>query len=135
MNFKEEDLLVSNHLPLQASVEPLRSENFLHSPSFDMPDADLLSHLIELVNEISNIGEYAKRIFKTECSNLTRRVKLLAPLFDEVKEQKRSLPEEALSCFKLIENAMQNARELLKSCHFGSKLYSVSEKSYHSGRK
>jgi hypothetical protein len=128
MDSKEGDPVITNDPPQQPSLEPGRSDTFLHSPSFDMPDADLISHLIELVNEISNISEYTKRIFRTESCNLTRRVKLLAPLFDEVKEQKRSLPEEALSCFKLIEHALQSARELLKSCHSGSRLYAVSKK-------
>lgn len=95
-----------------------------HDPS----ESHLLTqHLLELVNEIASIAEFRK-VFKTECANLSRRVKLLAPLFEEVKELKATLPEPALATLRSLERALQAARDLLQSCCDGSKIYLVLER-------
>eukprot|EP00250_Pteridium_aquilinum_P014820 c22220_g6_i1 orf=1-1044(-) len=83
---------------------------------------DLLQHSVECVNDISSLSDYHK-IFKTECANLTRRVKLLSPLFEEVKDFKGSLSLQALQCFQSLDQALQSARELLQCCCSGSKIY------------
>eukprot|EP00250_Pteridium_aquilinum_P008494 c17992_g3_i1 orf=496-2496(+) len=126
-DIKQGDLLPSNDLT-QPPSGALRSDFVDSSDAVDAsPDPpSLVARLINLVDEISNFGEY-RRIFKTECANLTRRVKLLAPLFEEVKEFKGSLPDQAVTRFKYIEKALQDARELLRSCHSESKIYLVLE--------
>lgn len=106
--------------------EAFRSD-FLHSPNAASDSPNLVARLIELSNEISSNGEHRK-VFKTECANLIRRVKLLAPLFEEVKEFKGSLPDQAILSFRSIERALQAARKLLQSCHFDSKMYLVLER-------
>ena len=104
---------------------------FVDRPTLSTSDSDILVRLSDLVLEISNIGECSKRVFRTEASNLTRRVKLLSPLFEEVKEHHGGgsslpiLPNEADRQLRLIERALQAARDLLKSCQSGSKLYMV----------
>ena len=110
---------------------------FVHRPTLSTPDTDILGRLSDLVLEISNIGECSKRVFRTEASNLTRRVKLLSPLFEEVKEHHGGgsslpiLPNEADQQLRLIERALQAARDLLKSCQSGSRLYMVCCHFYH----
>lgn len=122
---KQGDLSPSSDLP-QPTCGALQSDFVDSSNAADIsPDpSSLVTRLINIVNEISNLGEY-RRIFKTECANLTRRVKLLAPLFEEVKDFKGSLPSQAISCFICIEGALQEARALLGSCHSDSKIYLV----------
>lgn len=117
---KQEDLYLS------PPSEAFRSD-FLHSPNAASDSPTLIARLIELANEISSNGE-PRKIFKTECANLIRRVKLLAPLFEEVKEFKGSLPDQAILSFRSIERALQVARELLQSCYFDSKIYLVLER-------
>eukprot|EP00250_Pteridium_aquilinum_P008496 c17992_g4_i1 orf=112-2082(+) len=112
--------------------EAFRSD-FLQSPgvanaALDASDSPtLIMRLIDLANEISSNAE-PRKIFKTECANLIRRVKLLAPLFEEVREFKGPLPDQAILTFRSIERALQAARELLRSCYFDSKIYLVLER-------
>lgn len=124
---KQGDVSPNSDLP-QPTCGALQSDFVDSSNAADIsPDpSSLVTRLINIVNEISNLGEY-RRIFKTECANLTRRVKLLAPLFEEVKDFKGSLPGQAISCFICIEGALQDARALLHSCHSDSKIYLVLE--------
>ncbi|KAH7282104.1 hypothetical protein KP509_35G012000 [Ceratopteris richardii] len=125
---KQVDLFPCSDLP-----QPLSGamrEDFVDSPNTvneASGPVDLIARLINLVNEISDLGEH-KRIFKTECSNLTRRVKLLAPLFEELKEIKRVVTDQATLRFRQIEHALQDARNLLQSCHLESKIYLVFER-------
>jgi hypothetical protein len=85
----------------------------------------LVQSLIDVVEDIASIGDF-RRIHKKECANLARRVKLLAPLFEEIRELKGALPEEAISCFNALEKALHSAKQVLQLCHDGSKLYVVS---------
>ncbi|KAG6542127.1 hypothetical protein Mapa_016479 [Marchantia paleacea] len=93
----------------------------------------LVQSLTDVVNGITQIGVY-RRTHKKECANLTRRVKLLAPLFEEVKELKGPLPEDAIVCFNALEKALYFAKQLLLLCHDGSKLYLVMEMKAVSGK-
>ncbi|MCO5568619.1 hypothetical protein L7F22_022318 [Adiantum nelumboides] len=124
---KQADLFPSSDLP-QPPSGAFRADFVDSSDAVEasLEPPGLITRLTNLVNEISNLGEY-RRIFKTECSNLTRRVKLLAPLFEEVKEIKDGLPDQAVIRFKRVERALQDARELLRSCYSDSKIYLVLE--------
>lgn len=106
--------------PPSAAVRPDLLHDFEQPPDSPL----LVQFLIELVNDVSSIGDF-RRIFKIECANLTRRVKLLAPLFEEVKEFKGSLPEQAVASFTVLRRALQAARDLLRLCHNSSKIYLV----------
>lgn len=121
---KHEDVFPSSDLPRPPSGA-LRAD-FVNTSIAEDISVDPVTRLTNLVNEISDLGEH-RRIFKTECASLTRRVKLLAPLFEEVKEFKGPLSEQAINRFEYIEQALQHARELLQSCHSDSKIYLVLE--------
>eukprot|EP01018_Ginkgo_biloba_P034036 Gb_21414 [translate_table: standard] len=88
---------------------------------------DAVESVMEIVNEISGIGE-CKSVVKKDCANLTRRVKLLAPMFEEVKEIKGTLPQETMVAFTSLFTALQSAKQLLKFGQEGSKLYLVLER-------
>lgn len=83
----------------------------------------LVQKLIEGVNSITSIGEFKN--YKKECAAVTRRVKLLPSLFEEVRDSKLPLPDAAFNCFKALEVALYAAKDLLILCHKGSKLYLV----------
>ncbi|CAM6027344.1 unnamed protein product [Sphagnum balticum] len=86
----------------------------------------LVQKLIEGVNSITSIGEFKN--YKKECAAVTRRVKLLLSLFEEVRDSKLPLPDAAFNCFKALEVALYAAKDLLILCHKGSKLYLTLER-------
>jgi len=85
----------------------------------------LVQSLIDLVNTIALKGDYIKS-HKKECAALSRRVKLLVPFFEELRESRQCIPQSVVPCFLALEDALQSANKLLQMCHSGSKLYLVS---------
>lgn len=83
----------------------------------------LVQRILEIVNVISSIGEF--KTHKKECSILTRRVKLLVPIFEEARDLNLSLSEEGIKCMNALEAALTTAKVLLLLCNKGSKLYLV----------
>ena len=83
------------------------------------------SKVIELVNEIASISEYRPPVKKQYC-NLARRLKLLIPMFEEIRDMnKDALPEDTSNAVLAFKEALQSARELLRFGSEGSKLYLV----------
>ena len=63
---------------------------------------------------------------KRVCVDLIRRVKLILPFLEEVREsQDSSLQEASISAFYALEKALCSALRLLQFCKDGSKLYLV----------
>ncbi|KAI3772347.1 hypothetical protein L6452_03531 [Arctium lappa] len=95
----------------------------------------LIQKLIDIVNEISAISDYrctVKKLF----SNLARRLKLLTPLFEEIRDIKEPLPHDSHQALLSLMEAMESAKELLQIGSEGSKIYLVLErdeimKKYH----
>lgn len=101
------------------------------SPPQSMGEGDLLSpshhqcqSLINLVNEIAVIGDY-RRTHRKDCTTLVRRIKLLMPLFEELKDTVSPPQESFSSSASSLEKALLSAKTLLQLCHDGSKLYLV----------
>jgi len=90
-----------------------------------LSQAQLIQSLIDVVNTIGLKGDYIKS-HKKECASLTRRVKLLAPLFEELRESRQRISYQAFTALQDLDNALQSANKLLQMCHDGSKLYLVS---------
>ncbi|KAK7826412.1 u-box domain-containing protein 13 [Quercus suber] len=67
-----------------------------------------------MVNEISSILEYRCMVKKHYC-NLARRLKLLIPLFEEIRNTKELVvPEEIVEALKSLREAIESAKELLR---------------------
>ncbi|XP_020229692.1 U-box domain-containing protein 14 [Cajanus cajan] len=82
----------------------------------------VMGRLVECVKEISGLPEcqnFCKRVY----GNLVRRVKLLSPLFEELKDSDESLSDEQLQSFESLLVALDSAKTLLKAVNQGSKLY------------
>lgn len=80
--------------------------------------------LIESVKAISELPE-CRNVFKKMYGNLERRVKLLSPLLEEIRDCDDDLNEEEVKGLKLLRVAMDSAKEHLESVNQGSKLYQV----------
>lgn len=85
---------------------------------------ELLQSLIELVGEISVISDYKCTVKKQYC-NLARRLKLLTPMFEEIRDTKEPLPERTLKALVSFRDALRSAKGLLRFGSEGSKIYQV----------
>ncbi|CAL0334088.1 unnamed protein product [Lupinus luteus] len=87
----------------------------------------VVQSLIELVNEIAAISDYRPMVKKQYC-NLARRLKLLTPMFEEIRElNKERIPLNTLKPLLAFKEALQSAKELLRFGSEGSKIYMVLE--------
>lgn len=89
----------------------------------------LLNQLAELVKEISGSSE-CKNSCKKMHGNLVRRIKLLSPLFEELRDGNEEIMTkiEEINGFELLKIALDSAKELLQSVNEGSKLYLALQK-------
>lgn len=87
----------------------------------------LVQSLIDTVNEISTISDYRGTVKKQYC-NLARRLKLLTPMFEEIKESREVIPEETAKALVSLKDALASAKELLRFGSEGSKIYLVLER-------
>ncbi|KAL3530738.1 hypothetical protein ACH5RR_010060 [Cinchona calisaya] len=87
----------------------------------------LAQKLIESVNEISAIADYRLTVKKQYC-NLARRLKLLTPMFEEIRDSKEALPQDSLEALAALNHALDSAKELLRFGSDGSKIYLVLER-------
>lgn len=80
--------------------------------------------LIDVVNEIASISDYRITVKKL-CSNLARRLKLLVPMFEEIRESNEPINEVTMGTLLSLKEAMSSAKDYLKFCSEGSKIYMV----------
>lgn len=93
----------------------------------EVADDSVLSQLAESVRAISELPE-CQNVCKNMYGNLVRRVKLLSPLFEELKDNGGELGEEDVKAFELLRLALDSAKDLLGSVNGGSKLYLALER-------
>ncbi|XP_020214350.1 U-box domain-containing protein 13 [Cajanus cajan] len=90
-------------------------------------EGDNASKVIELVNEIASISDYRPTVKKHYC-NLARRLKLLIPMFEEIRDMKDPIPDDTSKAVLAFKEALESATELLRFGSEGSKLYLVLER-------
>lgn len=84
---------------------------------------DLVSQLVDLVREFSRLPE-CRNAVKDMYVNLMRRVKLLNPLFEELKDSEEQLDgDDDVQGLQSLKIALNLALELLKSVNGGSKTF------------
>ncbi|XP_050211035.1 U-box domain-containing protein 14 [Mercurialis annua] len=84
--------------------------------------SELMSGLIESVKEICFLPE-CKNICKKMHGNLVRRIKLLSPLFEELRDSNEEIGKDGIKGFLLFRTALDSAIQLLKPLSQGSKVY------------
>ncbi|XP_055829473.1 U-box domain-containing protein 13-like isoform X1 [Solanum dulcamara] len=87
----------------------------------------LAQKLIEVVNEISAISDFRTSVKKEYC-NLARRLKLLIPMFEEIRDSKEPVPDDSMKALGSLKEALESTKELLKFGSEGSKIYLVLER-------
>lgn len=83
-----------------------------------------LHSLLQLVQDVSEIGDYV-RSYRKECTNVVRRAKVLAPLFEELRDSAAPLPLAALSSLRSLEATLSRSKLLLEECRDGSQFLLV----------
>ncbi|XP_038901464.1 U-box domain-containing protein 13-like [Benincasa hispida] len=78
--------------------------------------------LIDLVNDVASISDYRYAVRKQYC-NLARRLKLLIPLFEEMRDIKQPLPDDTVRALASLKEALESTKELLRQGSEGSKIY------------
>ncbi|KAA0034703.1 U-box domain-containing protein 14 [Cucumis melo var. makuwa] len=86
----------------------------------------VVNQLPESVREISGLPE-CNGICKKMYGDLIRRVKLLSPLFEELRDGEEEVELDVLKSLELLKIALDSAIELLKSVSRGSKLFQASQ--------
>lgn len=89
--------------------------------------AAVVEKLIEVVEEIAAFSDY-RNAYKKQFCNLARRIKLLAPMLEELRESRDSIPERAAATLALLHRALGSAKELLRLGSEGSKIFLVFER-------
>ncbi|XP_074585392.1 U-box domain-containing protein 13-like [Curcuma longa] len=90
------------------------------------PVGSVVEKLVNLVEEIAATSDY-RNSYKKQFSNLSRRIKLLAPMFEELKESKVAIPASALIATEKLNRALDLAKDLLLLGSKGSKIFLVLE--------
>ncbi|KAA8539270.1 hypothetical protein F0562_025962 [Nyssa sinensis] len=99
----------------------------------DDPKDALLSQLADAIRDISGLPE-CRSALKKMYSNLVRRVKLLSPLFEELKDGYEELGDDEVRGFESLLVALGSAKELLRSVNDGSKLFQALHKDIIAGK-
>ncbi|EEF32796.1 E3 ubiquitin ligase PUB14, putative [Ricinus communis] len=84
--------------------------------------SELMGELIDSVKEVCLLPE-CKNVCKKMHGNLVRRIKLLSPLFEELKDSDEAIGQAGIRGFELFRSALDSAFQLLKSTCQGSKVY------------
>jgi hypothetical protein len=85
---------------------------------------DLVEKVAELVDEIAAISDF-RNAYRRQFCNLSRRIRLLAPMLEEAKEGPRPLPEASVAALRQLRDALAAAKDLLRLGSTGSKIFLV----------
>lgn len=81
--------------------------------------------LIGLVNDVASISDYRYAVRRQYC-NLARRLKLLIPMFEEMRDMKKqALADATVTALASLKEALESTKELLRLGSEGSKIYLV----------
>lgn len=85
---------------------------------------NVVQEIVGVIESVAQFGDY-RRTQKKECYGVVRRMKLLLPLFEEIRDLERPIPETGIAWLCNLKKALLLAKKLLKTCNEGSKIYLV----------
>lgn len=84
-------------------------------------EKSLLRTMNEVLEEISSIPDY-RNAYKKQFCNLSRRLKLLTPMLEEIRESTDAIDAETMETLRPLGEALQSSSELLRFGSEGSKI-------------
>lgn len=87
--------------------------------------ADVVREMVEMIEKMGSYSDFRKTQRK-ECLNLVRRLKLLTPLLEEIRELHPSISDHAFTHLVGLKKALLASKKLLKTCNSTSKIFLVS---------
>lgn len=85
---------------------------------------DVVQEIVGVIESVAQFGDY-RRTQKKECHGIVRRMKMLLPLFEEIRDLERPIAETGIAWLCNLKKALLFAKRLLKTCNEGSKIYLV----------
>ncbi|KAK3010824.1 hypothetical protein RJ639_011508 [Escallonia herrerae] len=85
-------------------------------------DFNMVSEMVDVIEAVGSFVGF-RRTQRKVCLNLVRRLKLLLPLLEEIRELGSSIPARAWSHLANLKKSLFSAKKLLKHCNVGSKIY------------
>lgn len=111
--------------PLVCSPASPEMEDEEKGPAVGWAGASMIvQKMIEAVEEVASAADYRNAFKKLFCS-LARRLKLLAPMFEEMRDGAESVPAETAAALVPLREALESAKVLLRCGCEGSKIYLV----------
>ncbi|XP_028765462.1 U-box domain-containing protein 15 [Neltuma alba] len=92
----------------------------------ELDKSNVVEEIQRVIESVAQFGEYRKT-HRKECHNLARRMKILLPLIEEIRDLGPHIPEKGITWLKHLKDALVFAKKLLKMCSEGSKIHLVLE--------
>ncbi|XP_031254665.1 U-box domain-containing protein 15-like [Pistacia vera] len=83
---------------------------------------NVIQEILIIIESVARFGDFRKTQRK-ECYGLVRRLKLLLPLIEEIRDLDTPISKAGMVCLVNIKKALLMAKKLLKMCNEGSKIY------------
>lgn len=83
---------------------------------------DVVREMVEMIEKMGSYSDFRKTQRK-ECLNLVRRLKLLTPLLEEIRELHPSISDHAFNHLVGLKKALLASKKLLKACNSISKIF------------
>ncbi|KAL9395389.1 hypothetical protein Peur_009642 [Populus x canadensis] len=89
-------------------------------------EIDIAQEILSVIESVARLGDY-RRSHKKECYGLVRRMKLLLPFLEEIKDFDGPISDVGIASLSSLKKALVLAKKLLTTCNEGSKIYLVVE--------
>lgn len=113
--------------------EEIIEEETVSVASNAQEEIDVVQELVGVLESVATLGDYRKTQRK-ECHNLARRLKLLLPLFEEIRDLEGKIQDVGLESLCNLKKTLLTAKKLLRICNEGSKIYLAFESEAFMGR-
>ncbi|KAM7252903.1 hypothetical protein ACFE04_025521 [Oxalis oulophora] len=104
----------------QGAVDQVEEENVAYTTS--RSSRDLVEEITCVIESVVQLGDY-RRTQKKECYSLARRLKLLLPLLEEIRDINKPICHAGMLALCNLKKSLQMARKLLRTCNEGSKIF------------
>ncbi|XP_011035017.1 PREDICTED: U-box domain-containing protein 15-like [Populus euphratica] len=89
-------------------------------------EIDIAQEILRVIESVARLGDY-RRSHKKECYGLVRRMKLLLPFLEEIKDFDGPISDVGIASLSSLKKALVLAKRLLTTCNEGSKIFLVVE--------